>query len=102
MTDQSAFLKVAQAVTKEVSDSAVLPVPTGPLSRPTNIVRFSCRTFEYIFDIYSELEALGEVPYDQTVEDRLLGVLGLSARADEPRDANRIRGWLGDTGELVG
>ena len=27
-------------------------------SRPTNIVRFSCRSFEYIFDVYSELEMI--------------------------------------------
>jgi len=72
------------------------------LSRPTNIVRFQCRTFEYLFDIYSELEATGEVPYDQTVEDRVVAVLGTSTNPDEPRDATRMRGWLGETGELVG
>ena len=54
-------------------------------SRPTNIVRFSCRSFEHIFDLYSELELMGEVPYDQTVEDRVVAVFGTSARPDEPR-----------------
>jgi len=72
------------------------------LSRPTNIVRFPCRTFEYLFDIYSELEVTGEVPYDQTVEDRVVAVLGTSRSPDERRDATRMRGWLGETGELVG
>lgn len=72
------------------------------LSRPTNIVRFECLTFEYLFDIYSELEVTGEVPYDQTVEDRVVAVLGTSANPDEPRNATRMRGWLGETGELVG
>jgi len=72
------------------------------LSRPTNIVRFQSRTFEYLFDIYSELEMIGEVPYDQTVEDRVVAVLGTSTSPDEPRDATRMRGWLGETGELVG
>jgi hypothetical protein len=70
--------------------------------RPTNIVRFACGTFEYVFDAYSELEALGEVPYDQTVEDRVVAVHGISSRADESRNGSRIRGWLGSTGELVG
>jgi hypothetical protein len=72
------------------------------VSRPTNIVRLQCGTFEYLFDVYSELEVIGEVPYDQTVEDRVVAVLGTSASPDEPRDATRMRGWVGDTGEIVG
>ena len=32
----------------------------GAVSRPTNIVRFSRRSFDYIVDLYSELEAIGE------------------------------------------
>ena len=70
-------------------------------SRPTNIVRFQCGSFEYLFDIYSELEVIGEIPYDQTVEDRVVAVLGMSAGLDEPRVATRMRGWLGESGELV-
>src|SRR5215813_8590440 len=72
------------------------------VNRPTNIVRLRSRTFEYIFDIYSELEAGGEVPYDQTVEDRVVAVFGLSVRPQEQRDGARLRGWLGESGELVG
>jgi len=68
----------------------------------TNIVRFQFRTFDYIFDLYSELEATGEVPYDQTIEDRVVGVLGTSARTEEMRDASRIRGWVGPTEEFLG
>jgi len=68
----------------------------------TNLVRFRFRTFEYICDIYSELEVTGEVPYNQTIEDRVVGVLGVSARAEEGRDASRMRGWVGPTEELVG
>src|SRR5947207_9937737 len=71
-------------------------------SRPTNIVRFSCRSFEHIFDLYSELELMGEVPYEQTVEDRVVAVFGTSARPDESRDGIRMRGWLGETGEIPG
>ncbi len=68
----------------------------------TNLVRFRFRTFEYICDHYSELEATGEVPYDQTIEDRVVAVLGTSARAEEMRDAGRLRSWAGPTEELLG
>jgi hypothetical protein len=71
-------------------------------ARPTNIVRFRSGSFEYFYDLYSELEITGEVPYDQTVEDRVVAVLGTSARADKPRDGSRIRGWLGSTDEFLG
>ena len=72
------------------------------VGRPTNIVRFPSRTFEYIFDVYSDLEAAGEVPYDQTVEDRVVAVCGVSVRPSQLRDGGRMRGWLGETAELVG
>lgn len=72
------------------------------VARATNLVRFRYRTFEYICDIYSSLEVTGEVPYDQTIEDRVVAVLGTSARADEKRDASRSRGWVGPTEELLG
>jgi hypothetical protein len=67
-----------------------------------NLVRFRYRTFEYICDIYSALEVTGEVPYDQTIEDRVVAVLGTSARAEEKRDASRSGGWTGPTEELLG
>lgn len=69
---------------------------------PTNIVRLKFRTFEYICDLYSELEATGEVPYDQTIQNRVVAVLGTSARAEEGRDAGRIREWDRPTDELLG
>jgi hypothetical protein len=72
------------------------------VARSTNIVRLRSGGFEYFYDLYSELEITGEVPFDQTVEDRVVGVLGISARADKPRDGNRIRGWLGSTEEFLG
>ena len=68
----------------------------------TNLVRFRCGAFEYICDLYSELEAMGEVPYNQTIEDRVVGALGISSRAEQPRDASRMRCWLGATEEFVG
>ena len=57
--------------------------------RPTNLVRLRYRTFEYICDVYSELEATGEVAYDQTVQNRVVAVVGTSARVGEPREAIR-------------
>jgi len=69
------------------------------VSCPTNIVQSSSRSFEYILDIYSDLEAIGEIPYDQTVEDRVVAVLGISALPQETR-ATRFGGWLLDPGEL--
>ena len=71
------------------------------VSRPTNIVCFPCATFEYLFDLYSDLEAIGEVAYDQSVEDRVVAILGSSTTPSEPRNGNRARGWIGGTGELV-
>jgi hypothetical protein len=68
----------------------------------TNILRFQFGSFEYICDVYSEFEATGDVPYDQTMEDRVVAVFGISERADERRDASRIRGWVGATEELLG
>lgn len=66
----------------------------------TNLVRFPFRSFEYICDIYSDLEALGEVPYDQTIEDRVVGVLGTSSSALEKRGSSR--GWGEPPEEFVG
>src|SRR5215468_10468231 len=66
------------------------------VERPTNLVQFRARTFEYVFDLYSGLEATGEIPYDQTVEDRVVDVLGTSATPEEPRTGTRMRGWLGE------
>ena len=68
----------------------------------TNIVRIQFRTFEYIFDHYSELEAKGEVPYDQTIQDRVVGVIGTSAQAEEKRYAGRLWGWAAPTEEFLG
>jgi hypothetical protein len=41
------------------SDVYVATIP-----RPTNIVRCQLRTFEYVCDLYSEMETLGEVSFD--------------------------------------
>jgi len=71
------------------------------VAHPTNLVHFRFRTFEYICDLYSELEATGEVSYDQRIENRVVAVIGTSARAEEQRDASRSRGWVGPPEELL-
>jgi hypothetical protein len=68
----------------------------------TNIVRFQFRTFEYVFDHYSTLEATSEVPYDQTIQDRVVGVIGTSTQAEEKRYAGRLWGWAAPTEEFFG
>jgi len=65
-----------------------------------NLVRFRHGTFEYLCDIYSQLETTGSIPYDQTIADRVIGVLGTSSRAQQTRNARRIRVEL--TEELEG
>jgi hypothetical protein len=67
----------------------------------TNIVRFQCRTFEFFYDLHSELEATGEVSFDQTIQNRVVAVLGTSTRADEPRDASRSWDWVDPTEEFL-
>ena len=54
------------------------------ISHEANLVRFRHRTFEYICDLYSHLETMGSVAFDQTVKDRVVGVLGTSAKAQQP------------------
>lgn len=70
------------------------------ISHEPNLVRFRHRTFEYICDLYSQLELTGAVPYDQTIADRVIGVFGMSSRAHETRNAKRVR--IGLSEELEG
>jgi hypothetical protein len=56
-----------------------------------NLVWFQDRTFLYLCDLYSQLEATGSVPYDQTVRDRVIGVFGSSSSAQRDRKAPRQR-----------
>jgi hypothetical protein len=93
-TDVASFLR--RELPLKWRDLYVSNVP-----HPTNLVRFPFRTFEYICDLHSDLEATGEVPYDQTIEDRVVAVIGTSARAEERRDASRSRGWVGPTEECL-
>jgi hypothetical protein len=75
---------------------------TSAVARPTNIIRFQDRTFEYLYDLYSGIEAMGEVPYDQTVEDRIVAVFGTSADPGESHTGRHSRSWLGEQNQLPG
>jgi hypothetical protein len=75
---------------------------TFAVGRPTNIIRFQHRTFEYSYDLYSGIGAMGEVPYDQTVEDRVVAVFGTSADPEESQTGRHGRSWLGEQNDLIG
>ena len=68
----------------------------------TNIVRVALETFTYVYDLYSELEAMGEVPYSKDIEDRLVAAFGTSKPPAYAREAGRLRGWIGPTEEFLG
>jgi hypothetical protein len=70
------------------------------VARPTNFVRFDCGNFEYFCDLYSELEVTGEVAYDQTIQNRVIAVLGTSTKVGRPRGA-RMRFWFWTAEEFV-
>jgi hypothetical protein len=70
------------------------------VARPTNIVRFDCGNFEYFCDLYSELEVTGEVAYDQTVQNRVIAVLGTSTNVGRPRGA-RMTFWFWSAEEFI-
>jgi len=61
------------------------------ITHEPNLVRFRRRTFEYICDLYSQLEATGSVPYGQTIADRVIGVFGTSSKAQGTRNEMRVR-----------
>lgn len=61
------------------------------ITHQPNLVRFRHRTFEYICDLYSQLEETGSVPFDQTIADRVIGVFGMSSRAQECRNGRRTK-----------
>lgn len=69
---------------------------------PTSIMRVRHGSFEYIYDNYTMLEALGQVPYHPTAESRLVAVHGLSAPRPARRDDYRLRGWVGPTEKMFG
>jgi hypothetical protein len=69
-------------------------VYTAAASHTPNIVHVEYGTFDYICDSYSGMEALGEVAIDQTVRDRVIGVLGISLPMRRRRRSSLPDGWV--------
>src|ERR1017187_8070308 len=67
---------------------------TAAASHTPNIVHVEYGTFDYICDSYSEMEALGEVAFDQRVRDRVVGVLGISLPVRGRRRGSLPKGWV--------
>jgi len=65
-----------------------------------NLVYLRLGSFEYICDIYSDLEAKGEVAYDQTVQDRVVVAFGFSG-ATEAQNARRTPRWINPNEQLA-
>jgi hypothetical protein len=59
-------------------------VYVNSISHQPNLLRFRHGTFEYLCDAYSQLELTGSIPFDQTVQDRVIGVFGRSSAAEDP------------------
>ncbi len=70
-------------------------------SHVVNVVKLKRGTFEYYCDLYSGLEELGEVPFDQRLRDRVIGVLGTSAPRRGPRRGSLQNGCLDLPEELA-
>jgi hypothetical protein len=62
-------------------------------THPTNLVRLRLGTFEYICDVYSDLEASGEIAFDQTAQDRVVAAFGISGSSNPP-NARRSTRWI--------
>jgi hypothetical protein len=71
-------------------------------SRRINVIRWHYGSFEYLFDDHASLEATGTVPYDPTVEARLIAALGRSEPREMERDDYRLKGWIGATEKTFG
>jgi hypothetical protein len=69
------------------------------VAHPTNIVHFRFGTFEYICDLNSQSELVGEVSFDQTIKDRVVAVFGTSACASDG-GRKTIRNWSAPSEEV--
>ena len=76
-----------------------LPAYKQSTRRTTELERIDLNGFAYIFDNYSACVDRGDCEAS-AVEDRLVGVIGLSSRQSKKREASRLRGWLGPNSEM--
>ncbi|MFO1459297.1 MAG: hypothetical protein U1G08_07790 [Verrucomicrobiota bacterium] len=69
---------------------------------PSNIYRIAFGTFQYLYDDYATLEALGKVPLNPAYEPRLVAAMGVTRPQKTERDDQRLRGWVGPTERMFG
>lgn len=81
---------------QETLSSLWCDVYVNAVRHQANLVRSRVGTFEYICDVYSDLELKGEVAYDQTVQDRVVAAFGISGMT-EPRSSRRSPRWIDPT-----
>lgn len=70
--------------------------------RVINVMRFAHRSFEFLYDDLSTLEATGVVAPDACSESRLVAAIGVAQPTARPRDDARLRGWVGSTDTTFG
>lgn len=103
-----ASLAPSDAGLRGVIDFLISEIPThwqqvyaASVHHHPNFVRVEVGGYLYLFDRYSALEETGEVAIDQSVQDRVVGVLGRSAPRQAPRRGRR-RAWAPPPEELTG
>jgi hypothetical protein len=69
------------------------------VAHPANIVHFRFGTFEYICDLNSQSELLGQVSFDQTIKDRVVAVFGTSVCASDD-GRKTVRSWSSPSEEV--
>lgn len=68
------------------------------ITHQSNLARVQVGAFEYLCDIYSDLESKGEVAYDQSVQDRVVAAFGTShVDSAHPRQSRR---WIDPNHQL--
>jgi hypothetical protein len=110
LMDYEALRKQAPACngTRGVSDFLLHELPScwqriyeaNCVHRP-NLVRYEFPSFLYLFDYYSALEIAGEVGFNQSVQDRVVAVIGRSTPQHSPRRGRR-RLWAPPPEEIAG
>ncbi|MGC3992035.1 MAG: hypothetical protein QM796_20550 [Chthoniobacteraceae bacterium] len=73
-------------------------------ARETTLLSIEYQGFQYYYDHYTYLEVKGALPHSETDEDRVIGVIGRSMRAETGRaEASAwLKGLIGGTEERWG
>lgn len=108
--DYPGFLR-APGASQQASSASILAddlaeawrqIYTQLTPHPVNLLRIEFGTFQYIYDDYATLEALGKVPFNSAFEPRLVVAMGISNPRSTRRDDQRLKGWVGPTERMFG